>query len=345
MRAAQPGDVPTSLTAEYYAQRASPGGLIIAEASQISLEGKGYPQTPGIFTAEQVAGWRQVTDAVHAKGGFIFLQLWHVGRIAHSSINAVGPVGASPVRTASKVFTSRWEMVPAEVPRELAGEDIARILADYARAAQNAMRAGFDGVELHGANGYLADQFLQTKTNLRADHYGGSIENRARFLLEATQQLIDVWGADRVGVRLSPYGVVNDIADSEPLILFNHVLQSLSRLRIVYAHLIEPRSAAGVRESGNVEAPEAAATFRSSFNGVMIVSGGFSRESARAVVDDGRADAVAFGRAFIANPDLPARLRLGAPLNPYVRDTFYGGDARGYTDYPSLPSTLDATPQ
>jgi N-ethylmaleimide reductase len=345
MRASEPGSAPAALNAQYYAQRASCGGLIIAEATQISWQGQGYPRTPGIHTDEQVAGWKSVVDAVHEKGGRIFLQLWHVGRISHSSHHPEGalPVSASSVRPAGEALAAGFKRLPYETPRALKTDEIPRIVEEYERAAKRAMLAGFDGVELHGANGYLIDQFLQDKTNHRSDGYGGSVENRTRFLLEITDKLVRRLGAARIGVRLSPFGTVNDISDSDPATLFRHAIEALSSRRIAYLHLIEPRVNAGLREEHNLDVPPSvAAMFRVSFQGPLIASGGFTKASADAAIQAGTSDAIAFGRAFIANPDLPHRLATGSPLNAYDRPTFYGGTEKGYTDYPFLPSQRDA---
>jgi N-ethylmaleimide reductase len=332
------GNTPHELNAEYYRQRAS-AGLIIAEATQISPQGQGYPATPGIHSAEQVAGWRKVTEAVHGAGGRIFLQLWHVGRISHSSFQPDGglPVAPSAIAPKGKTLTADWKSVPFETPRALETAEIPAIVAGYRQAAIRARDAGFDGVEVHGANGYLLDQFLQDGTNQRTDRYGGSLQNRARFLLETVDAVTEVWGAGRVGVRLSPYGTFNDMADSDYAGHFTQVIGWLSERKLGYLHLIEPRATtAGGSDQINAEAPDAAALFRKAFGGVLISAGGYTPQTAQAAVASGRADAVAFGRLFIANPDLPRRIELQAPLNAYQRATFYGGDARGYTDYPSL---------
>ncbi|WP_027583392.1 alkene reductase [Bradyrhizobium sp. Ai1a-2] len=339
MRASQPGDVPTALNAKYYGQRASKGGLIISEATQISLQGKGFPRTPGIHSDEQAAGWKLVTDAVHAHGGIIFLQLWHTGRISHSSHRPDGtvPVAPSAVRPSGKAYGADFKAYPFEIPRALELHEISGVVEQYRQAATRAKPAGFDGVEVHAANGFLIDQFLQDRTNRRTDRYGGSVANRARFLLEVLDAVESVYGASRVGVRLSPYGTLGDIGDSDPVVLFTYVIEALSAREGAYLHLIEPRSNAGLSDEQNLHLPDSAATlFRASFSGPLIASGGFTKDSAEAAIDDGRADAVAFGRAFIANPDLPRRLAIDAPLNAYDRSTFYGGDERGYTDYPTL---------
>jgi len=338
MRSTQPGDVPNALNATYYAQRSSPGGLLISEATQISLEGKGYPATPGIYSQEQVEGWKLVTEAVHEKGAYLFAQLWHVGRISHTSLHPElgAPVSSSAVAPGEgKAFTSGFRMVDFETPRALETAEIPRIVAEYRHAAECAKAAGFDGVEIHGANGYLPDQFLQDGVNQRTDEYGGSKENRARFLLEIVDAAVSVWGPGRVGVRLSPYGKGNGMSDSNPIALFTYVLEQLSARGIAYAHLVEPRvSLAGTGNDEN--APHAAELFRNAFQGVLISAGGYDGSSAAEAVSRGYADAVAFGRWFIANPDLPERIKLGAELNPYDRRTFYGGTAKGYTDYPTL---------
>ncbi|MFZ4125645.1 MAG: alkene reductase [Rickettsiales bacterium] len=338
MRAKQPGNIPHALNAEYYAQRAS-AGLIISEATQISPQGQGYPATPGIYSPEQVEGWKLVTDAVHEQGGKIFLQLWHVGRISHSSFQPNGdvPVSASAIAPTGKTFTAEWKQVPYETPRALETAELAGIVEDYRKAAANSKEAGFDGVEVHSANGYLLDQFLQDGTNKRTDAYGGSIENRARLLLEVVDAVVAVWGKGRVGVRLSPYGTFSDMSDSDPVALFSYVLDQLSARGIAYAHLIEPRAtSAGGSDAVNADAPSTSQLFRAHFKGVFISAGGYTPENAKQAVESGQVDAVAFGRIFIANPDLPERISSGAALNPYNRATFYGGAEKGYTDYPFL---------
>lgn len=341
MRAEQPGNVPRPLNALYYSQRASRGGLLITEATQISQQGQGYPGTPGIHSAEQVAGWRSVTDAVHEKGGFIFLQLWHVGRISHPSHQPDGglPIAPSPVRPRGTALNASWEQVPFETPREIGIAEIPSLVAQFREGARNAQAAGFDGVELHSANGYLLDQFLRDGTNRRTDKYGGSFANRARFLFEVVQAVSEVYGAERVGVRLSPFGAFNDMSDSNPVGLFGHVIQELGAMGVAYVHLVEARAdEAEEQQPGwplSGVAPTAA-LFRPLFPRVLIGAGGFTEDSATAAVAAGTVDAVAFGRLFISNPDLPRRLELGVPLNPYDRSTFYGGSAKGYTDYPAL---------
>jgi N-ethylmaleimide reductase len=334
---AQDGTVAAhALNVLHYKQRASDGGLIIAEASQVSQAGQGYPATPGIHSERQIEGWRDVTEAVHLKGGRIFLQLWHVGRVSHSSLQPNGalPVAPSAIRINGETLTASWKSVPFETPRALETEEIAEVVESFRQGAENAKLAGFDGVELHGANGYLVEQFLQSRSNQRSDQYGGSVENRCRFLKETVDALIDVWGSDRVAVRLSPYGVANESGDDDPVSLYRHVLRQLNPLGLGYLHFIEPRSSgAGRADVNHQNVPSALELFRSDWSGVLIGAGGFDGASAEATVASGRADAIAFGRAFIANPDLPTRLKLNIPLNPYNRATFYGGGAAGYTDY------------
>ena len=341
MRSSQPGDIPNALNAEYYAQRASPGGLLISEATQISRQGKGYPAAPGIHSAEQVEGWRLVTDAVHAKGGLIFLQLWHVGRVSHSSLHPETglPVSASAIAIAdgAKAFTADFQPAEYETPRALETAELPGIVEDYRRAAVNAMAAGFDGVEVHSANGYLLDQFLEDKTNHRTDEYGGSIENRARLLLEVTEAVIGVWGKGRVGVRLSPFGTFSDMGDSNPVALFSYVLEQLSARGVAYAHIVEPRvGSAGKGAPIDHSQPRTAHIFRKAFDGVLISAGGYTAETGEETIAEGFADAVAYGRLFIANPDLAQRFLENAELNAPDRSTFYGGAEKGYVDYPSL---------
>ena len=339
MRAERPSLAPRALNAEYYAQRATPGGLIIAEASPVMAGGFGNPGVPGIYSEAQIKGWRGVVDAVHAKGGVIFLQLWHVGRVSHSSYQPGGglPVAPSAVAISAELKTVTADGKPAsyETPRALETAEVAGIVESFRQAASNAMKAGFDGVEIHGANGYLIEQFLQSRSNLRTDQYGGGIENRARFLMEITHAVIGVWGANRVGVRLSPYGIANDSGEADPMPLYTHVVQALNPLGLAYLHFIEPRSSgAGRAEVNHQNVPSAMVLFRPIWKGVLITAGGFTGETANAAIADGHADAIAFGRIFISNPDLPRRLHEGFTLTPYNRATFYGGEEKGYTDYP-----------
>ena len=339
MRAEKPSLAPRPLNVEYYAQRATPGGLIIAEASPVSATGFGSPGVPGIYSEQQISRWREVVDAVHARGGVIFLQLWHVGRVSHSSFQPGGilPVAPSAVAIPEplKTGTADGKAVAYETPRALETAEIPGVIEAYRQGAENALKAGFDGVEIHGANGYLIEQFLQSHTNLRTDQYGGSIENRTRFLIEVTEAVIGVWGAERVGVRLSPYGVANGSGEPDPMPLYSHVLKSLDPLGLAYLHFVEPRSSgAGRAEVNHQNVPSAMELYRPLWSGVLMSAGGFTGETADAAISAGHADAIAFGRIFISNPDLPRRLREGFPLTPYNRATFYGGDVAGYTDYP-----------
>jgi N-ethylmaleimide reductase len=339
MRADSASLAARALNAEYYAQRATAGGLIIAEASQVTPAGRGNPDTPGIHSEAQVAGWKQVVDAVHAKGGIIFLQLWHVGRASHSSFQPGGvlPVSASAVAIPGNTRTASGAVAPYEVPRALETDEIPGVIEAYRAGARNALAAGFDGVEIHGANGYLLEQFLQSRSNQRTDRYGGSIENRARLLLDVTQAVIDVWGADRVAVRLSPYGVANDSGEADPMPLYTYVIGKLASPGLAYLHFVEPRSSgAGRAEVNHTDVPAAFELFRPFWPGVLITAGGFDAASAEAAVASGNVDAIAFGRAFIANPDLPDRIRHNVDFTPYNRATFYGGDVAGYTDYPFM---------
>jgi N-ethylmaleimide reductase len=339
LRAEKPSLAPRPLNAEYYSQRATEGGLIIAEASPVATTGFGHPGVPGIYTEQQVEGWRKVVDAVHAKGAVIFLQLWHVGRVSHSSFQPGGALPVAPSAVAIpeefKAMTADGKIVPYETPRALETSEVLGIVTAFKQAARNAMAAGFDGVEIHGANGYLLEQFLQSRSNLRTDQYGGSIENRVRLLLEITQAAIDVWGAGRVGVRLSPYGIANGSGEVDPMPLYSHAISALNPLGLAYLHFIEPRSSGAGRAEVNWQnVPSAMVLYRPLWKGVLISAGGFTGETAEAAIAQGHADAIAFGRIFISNPDLPRRLQHGYKLTPYNRATFYGGEEAGYTDYP-----------
>ena len=328
------GLAPTEMNATYYAQRAS-AALIITEATQVTAQGIGYPSTPGIETKEQIAGWRNVTDAVHKAGGRIFLQLWHVGRISHPVMQEgnVLPVAPSAIAPEGELFTYEG-MKPFVAPRALELEEIPGIVEYFRLGALNALAAGFDGVELHGANGYLLDQFLEDSTNKREDEYGGSIENRARLLLEVTDAVVSVWGADRVGVRLSPGGTFNTMKDSDPAKTFGYVAEKLGEKNIAYLHVIEPADKSSYQVDGaNISAT---AHLKSLFKGTLITAQGYTRETGDEVIARGDADLVAFGQLFLANPDLPARFRLNAPFNEADPSTFYGGDEHGYIDYPAL---------
>lgn len=330
------GNVPTALMAEYYAQRAA-AGLIVAEATQVVPEGQGYQDTPGIHSAEQVAGWKRVTDAVHAKGGKIFLQLWHVGRVSHVDLQPGGrpPVAPSAIRAKTKTFVG-GTFVDVSEPRALRLDELPAIVEGYRKGAANAIAAGFDGVEIHGANGYLLDQFLRNGINQRTDSYGGSIENRARLLLEVTAAIVKEVGAERTGIRLSPVTPANDAVDSNPQPLFNYVVEQLDRLGLVYIHVIEG-STGGPRDN----LPFDYGALRSRYRGAWITNNGYDRAMAENAVASGRADLIAFGRPFISNPDLVERLRADSPLAQLNRATLYGGGAEGYTDYPALSAAAE----
>lgn len=344
MRSRQPGDVPQAINVRYYDQRASAGGLIITEATDISEQARGYPGVPGVYSTEQIAGWRHITDAVHAKGGLIVLQIWHTGRISHRTMQPGGALPVAPsavVRAGLQHVDVHGNTVDVAVPRALSIDEIAPIVASFARAVGNARDAGFDGVEIHAANGYLIDQFLQDSSNVRTDGYGGPIAHRARFLLEVADAAIQAWSPDRIGVRLSPWGRFNGMADSDPASLYRYVGAALAERGLAYLHVVEPRA----DQQSDVNAIDAAAAdagalLKQAFAGPVISAGGYVGATARAALQEHRADAIAFGRLFIANPDLPRRLAEAAPMNRYDRTTFYGGGEHGYTDYPFLaPST------
>ena len=326
------GNVPTDLNAEYYGQRAS-AGIIISEATTVSSRGHGYPNTPGIYNDAQVAGWKKVTKAVHDKGGRIFLQLWHVGRISHPAYQPNGelPIAPSAIKPKGQVWTGK-EMADYVTPRAVTVEEIPGIVAEYVRGARLAKEAGFDGVEIHGANGYLLDQFLRDGSNTRTDGYGGSVENRARLLLEVTGAVISIFGADRVGVRLSPGGIFNDMHDSNTLRTFSYVLGELSKLEIAYAHVTRVTAQDIAHGAKDGVGPK---ELRKYFKGVMITAGGFDRPQAEQAINEGWADAIAFGVPFLANPDLPARLQNNLALNTPDEATFYASGPKGYTDYPT----------
>lgn len=340
-----PNAVPTDMAVTYYAQRAS-AGLLITEATAISHQGQGYAHVPGLYSPEQLAGWRRVTDAVHAAGGKIVVQLWHVGRISHVSLQPGGgaPVAPSAITARSKTYVIKPDgtgaFVPTSEPRALGIEEIPGIVEDYRRAAGAAIEAGFDGVELHAANGYLIDQFLRSGSNHRTDAYGGSIERRARFLVEVLEAVTAEIGAARTAIRISPVTPANDAADNDPQPLFEYVVEQLARWPLAYVHVIEGATG-GPRDFRQGEAPFDYGRLRASYTeaggrAAWMLNNGYDRELAMAAVADGRADLVAFGKDFISNPDLVARLREHLPLNPFDTSTFYGGGARGYIDYPAF---------
>ena len=331
-RATKGTDAPNDLNARYYRQRAT-AGLIISEATQISQQGQGYIWTPGIYTDAQVAGWTKVTDAVHSAGGKIFIQLWHVGRVSHVSLQPGGakPVAPSAIAANTKTFIESGFVETSE-PRALSLGEIPGIVGDYVKAAENAKRAGFDGIEIHGANGYLIDQFLKDGTNKRTDQYGQSIENRLRFALEVTDAILTVWDKSRVGIRLSPVSPANNAIDSNPAATFGALVAQLSARKLAYIHVIEGATG-GPRDN----VPFDFLALRKAFSGAYIANNNYTRELAIDTLEHGRADLIAFGKLFISNPDLVERLRKNAPLNAPKQESFYGGASEGYTDY----STLD----
>ncbi len=332
-RSTQPGDVPNAINARYYAQRAS-AALIVTEATQISPQGKGYSFTPGIYSEEQIAGWRLVTDAVHAAGGRIFLQLWHVGRMSHPDFhNGELPVAPSALPFDGKIWkvnpaTGQGEMVDCPIPRALSKEEIQGIVTDFRIGARHAIAAGFDGVEIHGANGYLVDQFLRTTANTRTDEYGGSRENRLRFLKEVVTAVADEVGAERTAIRLAPFLTARGMACPDILPTILEATSFLQALGIAYLHLVE---------ADWDDAPQFTESFRADirarFQRPIIVAGNYDRSRANWVLGNGYADLVAFGRPFVANPDLPRRMAEDLPLAAFAGDTLFGGDERGYTDY------------
>lgn len=328
------GFVPGDLTAEYYAQRAS-AGVIITEASQISQQGQGYQDTPGIYTQAQIDGWRKVTAAVHDKGGRIILQLWHVGRISHVDLQPNGgePVAPSAIRASTKTFVNN-AFVEVSEPRALEIDELPGIVNDFRQAAANAIEAGFDGVEVHGANGYLLEQFAKDGTNVRTDAYGGSVENRARLLLEVTAAVAQEIGAGRTGIRISPVSPANGISCSDPQAQYDYIVDQLDALGIAYIHVVE-----GATGGPRDVAPFDYGSLRRRFSNTYIANNGYSLELATSHLADGKADLIAFGRPFIANPDLVERLQSNAPLADITPATLYGGGAEGYTDYPRFAET------
>jgi N-ethylmaleimide reductase len=332
------GHEPTALNVSYYAQRAS-AGLIVAEGTAISPDAHGYVNAPGIYTARQIAGWRAVTSAVHARGGRIILQIQHNGRNSHTSLipDRKLPVAPSAIPPTIPALTSTFEQVPAEVPRALETPEVPALVVQFRQAALNAIEAGFDGVELQGANSHLIEQFLEDGTNQRTDEYGGPIQNRARFLLDTVDEITAAIGVERLGVRLSPFGQYGGISDSNPRELFTFVIEQLNERRLAYLHLIEARgSEMGLTDELHVNAPNNAEMFRATFDGPLISAAAYTPRTAADAIAKDDADAIAFGRSFIANPDLVRRIREGMALNAPERSTFYGGDAHGYTDYPTL---------
>lgn len=331
MRASN-GNVPTSMNVEYYKQRAS-AALIITECTQVSPQGRGYARSPGIHSPEQIAAWRQVTDAVHTLGGRIFMQLWHAGRTSHPELQPGGalPVAPSAIAAEGNAYLPFGRRSPMVTPRALETEEIAGVVEQFRQGAQNALAAGFDGVEIHGANGYLIDEFLQDGSNQRTDRYGGSIENRARFLLEVVEAVVGVWGSGRVGVRLSPSGTNYSMSDSNRVATFSYIVAALNAFDLAYFHLMEPND-------WGTDTGLDAAYFRQIFKGILMVNGGYDCQKGDAIINSGKADLVSFGRLFLANPDLPTRFRLDATLNEPDSSTFYEGDEKGYTDYPTLQS-------
>ncbi|MHC8944138.1 alkene reductase [Advenella incenata] len=330
---AQAGFVPSELAPTYYSQRAS-AGLLIAEATQISQQGQGYQDTPGIYTQAQIDGWRQVTDAVHAKGGRIFLQLWHVGRISHVALqeNGAAPVAPSAIRAETKTFVNN-EFLPVSEPRALSLDELPGIVEDFRKAAANAIAAGFDGVEIHAANGYLLDQFLKDGSNVRDDAYGGTVDNRARLALEVAAAVVKEVGAERTGIRISPISPANGISSSDPQAQFDYLVAQLDALGLVYLHVVE-----GATGGARDVAPFDFDALRRQFRNTYIANNGYDLELANTRLEEGKADLFAFGRPFIANPDLVERLKTGAPLADLDQATLYGGGAKGYIDYPALAS-------
>ncbi|HEV7785322.1 MAG TPA: alkene reductase [Thermoanaerobaculia bacterium] len=324
------GLVPAPFAATYYQQRAS-AGLIVTEGSQVSAQGVGYPNTPGVHSAAQVEGWKRVTAAVHERGGRIFLQLWHVGRISHPSLQPEGalPVAPSAIAAEGTVHTYSGPQ-PFVAPRALETAEIPGLVEQFAHGARTALESGFDGVEIHGANGYIVDQFLRDGTNHRTDEYGVSAENRTRFLVEVVEAVAGVWGANRVGVRVSPTGSFNSMSDSDPVATFSHAAGALDRFGLAYLHVVEPVSGPMAVPG----APAVAQAIRQRFHGPLILNGGYDLATADAAIAEGKADLISFGQLFLANPDLPERFAEGAPLNAPDYSTFYTGGEKGYIDYP-----------
>ncbi|XP_074588137.1 putative 12-oxophytodienoate reductase 11 [Curcuma longa] len=330
------GNVPQPHAILYYSQRASKGGLLIAEATGVSDTAQGYKDTPGIWTKEQVEAWTPIVDAVHEKGGIFFCQIWHVGRVSNTDFQ---PNGQAPISCTNKPISPQlpansFGEVNFSVPRRLETEEIPLVVNDFRLAARNAIEAGFDGVEIHGAHGYLIDQFMKDQVNDRTDQYGGSLENRCRFALEVVEAVVDEIGADRVGIRLSPFANYSEAGDSNPQALGLYMVNALNKYGIAYCHMVEPRM---IKVGEKMEVPKSLLPMRKTFKGTFIVVGGYDREEGNDAISSGYADLVAYGRIFLANPDLPRRFELNAPLNKYNRETFYISDpVVGYTDYPFL---------
>lgn len=328
------GNVPTAMNAEYYRQRAS-AGLIVSEATQVDPMGQGYPLTPGIHSEKQVEGWKNVTEAVHDAGGRIFLQLWHVGRISHPSYHdGKKPVAPSAVKPGGKTFSKNFGEVAFETPRALDTDEVPEVVDQYRHGASNAREAGFDGVELHAANGYLIDQFLRSKSNRRTDRYGGSAENRIRFFREVCEAVSAVWGEDRVGARLSPLSDFNHMGDDDPEETFTRAAEVAEDVGLSYLHLVEPTEPKPPIV-GDGEASAVFSGIREAYGGTLMSNGNYDAESAADAIERGYADVVSFGRAFLANPDLPRRIREGLPINVPDDATYYGGGEEGYTNYPT----------
>ncbi|KAM5575010.1 hypothetical protein ABKV19_014116 [Rosa sericea] len=334
------GNVPQPHAILYYSQRTSKGGLLIAEATGVSDTAQGYPDTPGIWTKEQVEAWKPIVNAVHDKGGIFFCQIWHGGRVSNTGFSADGqaPISSTDKSLTPKIGSNGIDVMQFTPPRRLRTGEIPQIVNDFRLAARNAMEAGFDGVEIHGAHGYLIDQFLKDQVNDRTDQYGGSLENRCRFALDIVEAVVNEIGADKVGIRLSPFADYMESGDSNPKELGLYLVNSLNKYGILYCHMVEPSRMKTVEEKS--ECPHSLVPLRKAFNGTFIAAGGFDKEDGNNAVAEGRADLIAFGRWFLANPDLPKRFGLNAPLNKYNRDTFYISDpVLGYTDYPFIDST------
>jgi len=332
------GNVPQPHAILYYSQRTTKGGLLIAEATGVSDTAQGYPNTPGIWTKEQVEAWKPIVDAVHKKGGVFFCQIWHVGRVSayHYQPNGQAPISSTDKQIAPQTHPD-GTVEPYSPPRRLTTDEIPQIVNDFRLAARNAIEAGFDGVEIHGAHGYLIEQFMKDSANDRTDEYGGSLENRCRFALEIVEAVVKEIGADRVGIRLSPFADYMDCWDSNPEALGFYMVKSLNKYNILYCHMVEPRMSI---VEGRRQIPHRLLPMRKAFNGTFIAAGGYDREEGNKVIAEGYADLVAYGRLFLANPDLPKRFELNAPLNQYDRATFYTSDpVVGYTDYPFLESS------